>query len=624
MQDIIRLLPDSVANQIAAGEVVQRPSSIVKEMMENAIDAEATRVQVVVIDGGKTSVQVIDNGKGMSETDARLSFERHATSKISQAADLYALHTMGFRGEALASIAAVAQVELKTRRPSDELGTLIQINGSHVERQEPVACPVGSNFTVKNLFYNVPARRKFLKSATTEMNNIIADFERIALVYPQIEMDLVHGQTSVHHLEPATLRQRILDICGKRLDSTLLPVETDTTMIRISGFVASPESAKKKGARQFFFVNGRYMRHPYFHSAVMHAYDQLIPAGEHVSYFLYMDVDPAAIDVNVHPTKTEIKFDDEQAIWQILSAAVKETLGRFFNVPTIDFDTKDRPDIPVIGTLTGNAPQLRAVDYNPFSSAHKLSSRPPLNWQKLYQRTETFEHPRPNNRSLVTPDEQATVDNLVAQVENSLPPKATPVYEENLFSDNPADLPHFQYHGRFIVVPTPSGILFVDQHRAHTRILYEQYIRQVDSHMPSSQRLLFPELVHFTADEANTIESILPQLDTLGFELTNLGGSTYSIVAMPTEVGGIGPSRLLHDLVYAAMELGAAASQKDVEKTISLALARSTAVVYGQVLSEAESSKLLTDLFQLATPTRTPDGKPTVFLLEHHFIERNF
>nr|MBP9495540.1 DNA mismatch repair endonuclease MutL [Bacteroides sp.] len=343
MSDVIRLLPDSVANQIAAGEVIQRPASIVKELVENAIDAEASNIYVLVTDAGKTCIQVIDDGKGMSETDARLSFERHATSKIREASDLFALRTMGFRGEALASIAAVAQVELKTRPASEEVGTKIVIAGSKFESQEVVSCPKGSNFSVKNLFFNIPARRKFLKANSTELSNILAEFERIALVNPDVSLSLYSNDAEVFNLPASSLRQRILSVFGKKLNQQLLTVDVDTTMIKVSGFVAKPETSRKKGMHQYFFVNGRYMRHPYFHKAVMDAYEQLIPAGDQITYFLYFEVDPANIDVNIHPTKTEIKFENEQAIWQILAAAVKESLGKFSAVPSIDFDTADMP-----------------------------------------------------------------------------------------------------------------------------------------------------------------------------------------------------------------------------------------------------------------------------------------
>jgi DNA mismatch repair protein MutL len=343
MNDIIQLLPDSVANQIAAGEVIQRPASVVKELMENAIDAGATSIQVILKDAGRTLIQVIDNGKGMSMTDARLSFERHATSKIRKAEDLFSLHTMGFRGEALASIAAISQVELRTRREDDEVGTLICISGSAVERQESVSCPVGANFQIKNIFYNVPARRKFLKSNQTELSNIIAEFERVALVNPQVSFSLFNNENELLNLPSANLRQRIMNVFGKSLNQQLLSVEVDTSLISVTGYIGLPEAARKKNALQYFFVNGRYMRHPYFHKAVMQSYERLIPSGEMPNYFLYFHVDPANIDVNIHPTKTEIKFENESFIWQILSAAVKEALGKFSAVPSIDFDMTDAP-----------------------------------------------------------------------------------------------------------------------------------------------------------------------------------------------------------------------------------------------------------------------------------------
>ena len=393
MSDIIHLLPDSVANQIAAGEVIQRPASVVKELVENAIDAEAEEIHVLITDAGKTCIQVIDDGKGMSETDARLSFERHATSKIREAADLFALRTMGFRGEALASIAAVAEVELKTRPASEELGTRLLIAGSKVEGQEAVSCPKGSNFSIKNLFFNIPARRKFLKANSTELSNILTEFERIALVHPEVAFYLYSNDTELFNLPVMPLRQRIMAVFGKKLNQQLLSVDVNTTMIKISGFVAKPETSRKKGAHQYFFVNGRYMRHPYFHKAVMDAYEQLIPAGEQISYFIYFEVDPANIDVNIHPTKTEIKFENEQAIWQILSAAVKESLGKFSAIPTIDFDTEDMPDIPAFEQARPIEPPKvhYNTDFNPFKTSSASSyggggnySRPKVEWEGLY------------------------------------------------------------------------------------------------------------------------------------------------------------------------------------------------------------------------------------------------
>ncbi|MCF0195740.1 MAG: DNA mismatch repair endonuclease MutL, partial [Bacteroidaceae bacterium] len=387
--DIIHLLPDSVANQIAAGEVVQRPSSVIKELMENAVDAGATNIDVVVVDAGRTSIQVIDDGKGMSETDARLAFERHATSKIRQAEDLFTLCTMGFRGEALPSIAAVAQVHLLTRTADREWGTSLTIEGSQIVEQEPCSCPVGANFQVNNLFFNVPARRKFLKSNQTELNNLIQEFERIALVNPSVSFSLTSNNTLISKLTTGSLRQRVVSIFGKKLNEQLLSVETESTLVNIVGFVGKPSSSRKKGANQYLFVNGRYMRHPYFHRAVMEAFAHLIPEGEQVPYFLYFTVDPANIDVNIHPTKTEIKFENETAIWQIIVAAIRDTLGRFNAVPPMDFGAEERPDIPVYNphTFNGTMPKAPSVqvntNYNPFKK-DGASQRPPVHWDELY------------------------------------------------------------------------------------------------------------------------------------------------------------------------------------------------------------------------------------------------
>jgi len=633
MDDIIHLLPDTVANQIAAGEVVQRPASVIKELMENALDAGATRIQVWVQEGGKTLVQVIDNGKGMSETDARLAFERHATSKISAAADLYNLTTMGFRGEALASIAAVAQVELRTRRPMDEVGTSLEIFGSKIERQEPVACPVGSNFAVKNLFYNVPARRKFLKSTQTELTNIVQEFERIALVYPDIEFSLNHNGSDLYKLPATSLRARIVDVMGKKIDPSLLPVSGETSIVKISGYVAAPEFAKKRGANQYFFVNGRYMRHPYFHSAVMQPYDNLIPAGEHPSYFIYLAVDPASIDVNVHPTKTEIKFNEEREIWQVLQAVVREALGKYANVPTIDFDTADRPDIPAVGIGGGYTPGQPRPTYNPFTDPNR-THRPRANseWEKLYDGVQSFEgpHPAAGQGSLVNSQERYIVDNLVNM--GGLAPQLDP--QQNLFpdSENPVldlheedidTLPAFQYKGRYIVAPTTAGLLVIDQHRAHTCVLYEDFLRRLENHTHASQRLLFPELLQFSQKECLVIESIQEELETLGFDLTSLGGGSYSLAGVPANAESNQPAQLLHDLIYASMELGANLKQQ-INHTMALVMAQSASIVYGQVLTQDEIHTLIRQLYQQKMPLRSPSGKRVYDLIPVRNIEKMF
>lgn len=520
MNDIIQLLPDSVANQIAAGEVIQRPASVIKELVENSIDAGATLINVVCVDSGRTSIQVTDNGKGMSETDARLSFERHATSKIRQADDLFNLHTMGFRGEALASIAAVAQVELRTRRPDDDLGTALSIAGSRFVSQEPVQCPVGCNFTISNLFYNVPVRRKFLKSNTTELNNIVTAFERIALVYPDVAFTLYNNQTELYNLKAGGLRQRIVDVIGKKINQHLLPIDIDTTMCKISGFVGKPESARKKGVRQFFFVNGRYMKHPYFHKAIMTAYERLVPEGEQIPYFIYFTVNPTDIDVNIHPTKTEIKFENEQTVWQILTAAVRDAVGMFSDVTAIEFDTEGKPDIPALGTMpqTGvSAPKVQYnPTYNPFNETPTThSNAAPDNWEQLYEglgsaHTRQQQTPslfgtdagsviqsRSNAASKSFADNGIVLSQKFAQTEerSTVPEGATseattPKQETSLLEEKSPT--HYQYKGQYIMTAVKSGLMIIDQYRAHTRILYEGYLDQMQKHRASSQKPLFP------------------------------------------------------------------------------------------------------------------------------------
>lgn len=623
MNDIIHLLPDSVANQIAAGEVVQRPASIIKEMVENSIDAGAENIKVLVTDGGKTIVQVIDDGKGMSETDARLSFERHATSKIQKASDLFNLTTMGFRGEALASIAAVAQVELKTRRREDELGTMIQISGSKIENQEPVACPAGSNFLVQNLFFNVPARRKFLKSNQTELTNVVADFQRIVLVHPEISFILYNNGVEMYNLPKTTVRQRILDVFGKKLNADLLPVEVETSLVSISGYVAKPESSKKKGAHQYFFVNGRYMRHPYFHSAVMKAYENMMPVGEQVSYFLYFSVDASSIDVNVHPTKTEIKFDNEQPIWQVLSAAVKETIGQFCNVPMIDFDVEGKPDIPVMGISTSipHQPKLSTSNYNPFKEEHGQTYVRSNGWEKLYDKY-ALSHQEENENGNVEgnlgldttmlssrgndsdwQDGIPEEENLQGSIWNTL---AVEKGSSNMTFD--ASVPKFQYKGKYIVVSSAKGLMIVNQHRAHVRVLFDQNMQCMNSTNRPSQKELFPEIIQFDQDDALVVEDLMDDLSGLGFDLSNLGGGAYSINGIPAGIVGVDVDKLLHEMVSSA-KAKTGNIRREAQEALALSLAENAAIVYGQVLSSLEMESLLNDLFASKASARTPDGK---------------
>lgn len=532
MSDIIQLLPDSVANQIAAGEVIQRPASVIKELVENSVDAGAERIQVLVTDAGRTAIQVIDNGKGMSETDARLSFERHATSKIKLAKDLFALTTMGFRGEALASVAAVAQITLRTRQQTDELGTCLTISGSRFTGQEPCSCPVGSNFLVENLFYNVPARRKFLKSNSTELSNIVAAFERIALVYPEITFTLSSNGTEMFNLRAGNLRQRIADIFGRKMDSDLIPVEVETTVCSIKGYVGKPETSRKKGAQQYFFVNGRYMKHPYFNKAVMVPFERLVPAGEQVPYFIYFTVNPENIDVNIHPTKTEIKFENEQAIWQILSAAVRESIGVFNDVPSIDFDTTDCPDIPVFTENHGtqvDAPKVNYnPQYNPFSS-DAPSKSVPRDWQQLYA--------------------GATTSNVEDNWET--PVTASPVKAPIAEDRSPV---HYQYKGRYIMTAVKSGLMIIDQCRAHCRILFEKYLRQLENKRGESQRVVFPDVLQLSPDDVTTLQEIMPELVDMGFELTSLGANSFAVNSIPADVEGVNATVLINDMLASARE----------------------------------------------------------------------
>ena len=609
------MLPDSVANQIAAGEVVQRPASVVKELVENAVDAGATKVQVVVTDGGRTLIQVIDNGKGMSETDARLAFERHATSKISCADDLFALTTMGFRGEALASIVAVAQVELVTRRVDDELGTSIVMSGSRLESQEPVAAPSGSNFKVKNLFFNIPARRKFLKSVQTELNNIVTEFERVALVNCDVEFSLSHNGNEMISLPPSSFRQRIVNLFGKKINSHLIEVAVDSTLINIKGFVGAPESARKKGALQYFFVNGRYMRHPYFAKAVAEAYGEIIPQGEQVPFFLCLEVEPSRIDVNIHPTKTEIKFEDESNLWKIISAAVKEALGRFNATPSLDFDDEMMPEIPVMDFSSDAAAPVSAPkvsynpSYNPFSR-HKPDYRDSNdNWEMLYGGVDEISKPL---------DLSPFEDEAELFANDSIPSVQTEIsVPESDF------VPMSQYKGQYILVPVKSGLMWVHQRRAHIRVLFEKYRRQIGERSSASQGLLFPERVELSISEAIALESIFDELVSLGFEVSSLGGGTFALNGVPVGIEGLQPVKLLLHIVHSAMEQTGDVKGEVCDR-IASTMAKDVAIVTGQLLSQDEMAALIDDLFNTTMPSHTPDGKPVIYIMNDSEIDRNF
>lgn len=620
MSDIIHLLPDSIANQIAAGEVIQRPASVVKELVENAVDAGAGHIQVNIKDAGRTLVQVIDDGKGMSETDARMAFERHATSKISTADDLFSLHTMGFRGEALASIVAVSQVELRTRLKGAELGTHLVFSGSELESVEPDACTEGSIFSVKNLFFNVPARRKFLKSNETEFRNIINEFERIALVNSQVALSLYHNDTEIFNLPESGLRQRIVNVYGKTLNQKLLSVDAQSSLVTISGFVGRPDSAKKRGALQYFFVNGRFMKHPYFHKAVMQAYEQLIPVGEQPNYFIYFTLDPATIDVNIHPTKTEIKFENEQPIWQILMAATREALAKSSAIPTIDFDVEDAIDIPVYNPVKEAAPYKAPCvqvnsGYNPFeTSSYK---KPEFDWSKLYN---DFE----GDRNAIRQGAELTGSFLASDLSEPAIEADEVVVQDtsgSLFND--VSNPSYQYKGKYIITSLKSGLALIDQHRAHVRILFDQYITNIRQQRGASQQVLFPEIVEFTAGEATVLPTLLEDMRFIGFDLTNLGNNSYAINGLPAGVENLDPVSLIRNMVDRVIDTGCEVHE-EICDSLALSLAKAAAIRPGKILSGEEMDNLLASLFSCQESNLTPDGKTIISKLTDEELEKRF
>lgn len=587
--DIVRLLPDAVANQIAAGEVIQRPASCLKELVENSLDAGATRIEILVLDAGRTLLQVIDNGKGMSDTDTRMAFERHATSKIRTAQDLYSLQTMGFRGEALPSIAAVAHVEIMSRRAEDEVGTLIEIAGSQVLRQESCQCAVGTNIKVKDLFYNVPARRKFLKTDQTELRNLLTEFYHIALVYEQVQFTFAHNDEILYSLPAASEKQRIEAIFGGSSSRTLytsrfVEVKSETELVTIHGLIGKPEEATKN-AQQYFFVNGRYMRHPYFHKAIMTAFTGLL-TGENVpSYFLYFTIAPDAIDVNVHPTKTEIKFADEHLIFQILLSVVREALGKFNLSPSIDFNREGEIEMPLITDKTPVAQPSLMVDpnYNPFHP--NTSAKVPNHWESLY----------------ASPKKPA--DSL------------EPIPDAFLPSLLPEGWKPYQYQDKYILCPSPLGLMAIQQHRAHVVILYEQYKTLLQHPTYASQQLLFPEVMELTLDDMLVIKPLLDDLKGLGFEMELLGKDAYSISGVPALLGQTNPIKALQDVIYSVRESGATVEGGFIHP-IALALAQDTAIPVGQPLTEDKMRDLVEKLIALPNYRLTPDGKTVLTIID--------
>ena len=600
MSDIIHLLPDSVANQIAAGEVIQRPASCLKELVENSLDAGANHIRVIVRDAGRTLLQVVDDGKGMSATDARMAFERHATSKISQASDLFQLRTMGFRGEALASICAVAHVEVQTRRAEDEVGTRIEIAGSEVLSQEIVQCPVGTNMRVKNLFYNVPARRKFLKTDQTELRNLMVEYHRIVLVNPQVQFTFVHNDEIVSELPSATHKQRIEAVFGhssKPYTSHLVEVATETELVRISGFIGKPETAGKN-SQQYMFVNGRFMRHPYFHKALMTAYSGMLLPDHSPSYFLYFDIHPDAIDVNIHPTKTEIKFADEQAIFQILLAATKEALGKFNVAPSLDFTTESHLDIPLRPqTNPVAAPRIQLdPNYNPFKTKNARVTT--SGWEQLYDTP--------------VPTRPSATEQTAASMEV--------LFDTFLITEN---TPLFQWDNRYILAPTSAGLLLIHQHRAHVCVLYKVLLEQLQSKQAATQPLLFPEVLELTSDDFSTLEQLLPELQNVGFELEQFSPRAYAINAIPALLGQKNASDAILQVIHKVQDTEHSAAQ-EWHEMIALSLAEQMAIPNGKGLTEMEMRDLVERLQQSSSSRYLPNGQTISILLTHEDVQKRF
>jgi len=602
MPDIVKLLPDSVANQIAAGEVIQRPASVVKELMENAIDAGATSIKVNIKDAGRTLIQVVDNGCGMSVSDSRMAFERHATSKISDAVDLFAIRTLGFRGEALASISAIAEVELKTRRVEDELGTEIRIKGSGVSSEEPVSCPTGSNFQVKNLFYNVPARRKFLKSNTTEFRHIVNEFYRVVLTNPELSFSLHHNQSEIYNLPPAQIKPRILNVFGKNLNQVLIPVRNETSIVTLHGYIGKPESAKKSFGEQFFFVNNRYMRHPYFHKSLMSAYEQVLPPETYPSYFLYFEAATESIDINIHPTKTEVKFEDERSIYQIVHASVREALGKHSMVPSLDFDREGDIDIPVLRKDTEiRVPRERInPDYNPFHDEKYSAGSPGYSgrqenlshWESLYRDLEKAEN----------------------SITNALQESAGKLGE-------PSSL--LQFKQKYILVAVKSGLIVVDQKRAHERILYERYLVGLEQKEVVAQQELFPQRIELDAADHVLLIEIFSDICSLGFDIRDVGDHTVEIRGIPADIEMENPKEWIERFIRDYKEREADIKQETGQK-LAAAMARSFAINAGRVLEKEEMREILDQLFACSEPGITPDGKAVFRILKTEDIEKMF
>jgi len=605
MNDIIQLLPDAVANQIAAGEVVQRPASVVKELLENAIDAGATKIQLVIENAGKSLIQLIDNGKGMSATDARMCFERHATSKIRTTEDILSINTKGFRGEALASIAAVAQVELKTRTAEEDLGHYIRIEGSQVKEQDVVQTPLGTIVSVRNLFFNIPARRNFLKSNQVEMRHIIDEFHRVCLTHSSIAFSLHHNRNELFNLSKGTFRQRIAAIFGRKQNGQLVPLDENTDLVVVKGFVVKPEGAKKKRGNQFFFVNNRFIRNAYLHKAVVEAFDKLLPRDYYPGYFIQLEINPKRIDINIHPTKTEIKFDDEYSLFAILRSVIKHSLGQYNIAPSLDFGLNPALDIPLKNKNRSiKTPVIRVdPDFNPFKKEGKLSL-------KAKEKTKAFYESFTTEESTPSP----TVTNP-AIIDSG---KSEALSTSDIFNpQNISGEKSLQIHQKYLLFQTSSGVAVIDQYRAHQRVLFEQYLSQFEQHQISGQHLMFPLTIPVTELEKSIIEEIEPTLAQLGFHIEILD-NTISVKTVPANV----ESSQVKNIIEQLMENPINEATFNIIENISLKMAKATAVKRGQLLAQEEIKHLIEALFATSNPNFSPEGKSIFLNLNLNFIEK--
>ncbi len=611
MSDIIRLLPDYLANQIAAGEVVQRPASAVKELMENAIDAGADHVQLIVKDAGKQLIQVKDNGKGMSETDARMCFERHATSKIRQTEDLFKIRTMGFRGEAMASIAAVAQVELKTCQPDEELGTLLQIEGSQIVRQEPIAVEQGTTVIVKNLFYNVPARRNFLKSEKVELKHIIDEFQHVALAFPEVSFSMFNNDLEMYQLPAGKLSQRIVNLFGNSYREQLVPCSEETELIRVSGYIGKPEFARKTRGEQFFFVNQRYIRNNYLNHAVMEAFNSLLPEGSYPFYVLNIEIDPQRIDINVHPTKTEIKFEDDRSMYGIIYAAVRKGLGVYNVVPSLDFDMNVNADVftqPLNNNSFGfrqDVPQKTSGNgggsYGNTPTNRDISNQ--KNWERLYSFDQSNPRQWQNEDDNIPAQSAITFQSALNQGKENLP-----VPEE----ENPKP---FQIHNTYIISQVKSGMMLIEQQTAHERILYEQYLESMEKHQAISQQLLFPQKLELSPADFTLVTQLDEEIHALGFSFSVFGGTTIVVNGVPADLSNVDEQSLFEGLLE-QFKLNRSELKLDNKENLARALAKRSSIKNGNRLTQAEMVSLINQLFACSNSKYSPEGKSIFTVLD--------